>query len=298
MTALLTAENLRIQLRQSANHSIPVVDGLSFTLHEGEIFAIVGEPSCGKSTLAAACAGQLKAPLSIRSGSLKQINLGEGAILLQGSLTESLDPYQSVWGFAQSLLSYTFPELNSNLLYKRLQKSLDFVGAPELSLEEEPQHLTALERLQALLAMIHCISPRLIIADQLLPLMDEEFHEPTLAFFRKLSHSQASVGILWLCGNLKELDGFAHRISMLFSGEFVESGSAEQILQDPKHPFTRMLQARSQPITHPVKVAELRNPLDGCRFAFRCPIAGPECAHAKQLVRTVAERDVKCMYAQ
>lgn len=298
MTALLTAENLRIQVKQSANHSITIVDGLSFTLYEGEILAIVGEPSSGKSTLAAACAGQLNAPLSITSGTLSQINLGEGAILLQGSLIESLDPYQSVWGYAQSLLSFTFPELDSNNLRKRLQKSLDFVGVHDLLLQAEPQHLSGLERLQALLAIIHCISPRIIIADQLLPQMEEEYHSATLAFFRKLAHSQASVGILWLCGNLRELDGFAHRISMLFSGEFVESGSAEQILHDPKHPFTRMLQARSQPITHPVKATELRNPLNGCRFAFRCPIAGPECAHAKQLVRTVAERDVKCMYAQ
>jgi len=100
----------------------------------------------------------------------------------------------------------------------------------------------------------------------------------------------------------------ADHIAVMYAGEFVEVGTTEQLIFDPRHPYTKALmgsmlsaepgQKQKKPIAIEGAPPNLANPIQGCRFAERCPVARKECHINKQEIRIVAERQVRCDYAE
>lgn len=300
MNPLLVAESLRIRIPLGRESFATILDGISFELFPGETLAIVGEPGCGKSTLAKACAGLL-APSNLRfqGKPLLRSDLGKGIALLDSQVALSLDPFQTIGEFAQTILHYHYPTWEPERIRATLSEKWSALGdETEPVLDKFPRDIHISQQLRAIFSIVAALGPQVLVAESITLALAEEQRVLCLQLVQKLLASGNCGAVLWLSGNFMELTNFADRIHVLYAGEFVESGNREQILQDPRHPFTRMLRAQTLPNSHSGGSPDLRNPPTGCRFAFRCPVAGPECAHAKQLVRTVADRDVKCMYAQ
>jgi len=94
----------------------------------------------------------------------------------------------------------------------------------------------------------------------------------------------------------------------MYAGEFVEKGTAEQIVFDPRHPYTKALmgamlsaepgQKSRKPVSIEGAPPSLAQEIVGCRFAERCPVARPDCRLKKQELRTLADRLVRCEYAE
>jgi peptide/nickel transport system ATP-binding protein len=114
--------------------------------------------------------------------------------------------------------------------------------------------------------------------------------------------------MIFITHELPLLRHVADNIAIMYAGEFVEKGTAEQIVFSPKHPYTKalmgaMLSAEpGQKSRKPVAIEGAPPSLDkeivGCRFAARCPVARPECKLNKQEIRVYADRLVRCDYAE
>jgi peptide/nickel transport system ATP-binding protein len=114
--------------------------------------------------------------------------------------------------------------------------------------------------------------------------------------------------MLFITHELPLLRHVSSKIAVMYAGEFVEVGSAEQVVFDGQHPYTRalmgsMLSADSgkrghQPVAIDGAPPNLAHPVAGCRFAQRCPEVRSDCAKTQQTLRVVAARDVRCAYAK
>jgi peptide/nickel transport system ATP-binding protein len=114
--------------------------------------------------------------------------------------------------------------------------------------------------------------------------------------------------MIFITHELPLLRHVANNIAIMYAGEFVEKGTAEQIVFEPKHPYTKALmgamlsaepgQKNRKPVAIEGAPPSLAKEIEGCRFAARCPVARPECKTAKQTLRTHADRLVRCDYAE
>jgi peptide/nickel transport system ATP-binding protein len=113
--------------------------------------------------------------------------------------------------------------------------------------------------------------------------------------------------MIFITHELPLLRHVAGRIAIMYAGEIVELGTTQQVIFDPRHPYTRALmgamlsaepgQKQRKPVAIEGAPPNLAKPLTGCRFADRCPVAKPDCKQIKQEIRIVAERQVRCAYA-
>jgi peptide/nickel transport system ATP-binding protein len=114
--------------------------------------------------------------------------------------------------------------------------------------------------------------------------------------------------MIFITHELPLLRHVADNIGIMYAGEFVEMGKTEQIVFDPRHPYTKALmgamlsaepgQKQKKPTAIEGAPPNLAKPIEGCRFAERCPVAKPECKKNKQTIRIVGDRQVRCEYAQ
>jgi len=114
--------------------------------------------------------------------------------------------------------------------------------------------------------------------------------------------------MIFITHELPLLRHVADRIAIMYAGEFVELGTTEQIVFDPRHPYTKALmgamlsaepgQKTKKPTAIEGAPPSLAKPIQGCRFADRCPVARPECKQNKQELRMVGDRLVRCEYAE
>jgi len=114
--------------------------------------------------------------------------------------------------------------------------------------------------------------------------------------------------MIFITHELPLLRHVANNIAIMYAGEIVEKGTAEQVVFDPRHPYTKALmgamlsaepgQKQRKPTAIEGAPPNLANPITGCRFAERCPSAKPECKQNKQEIRIVGERQVRCDYAE
>jgi peptide/nickel transport system ATP-binding protein len=114
--------------------------------------------------------------------------------------------------------------------------------------------------------------------------------------------------MLFITHELPLLRHVSSSIAVMYAGEFVEVGSTEQIIYDAKQPYTRALmgsmltaepgQRAKKPVAIEGAPPNLANPISGCRFAERCPSARPDCRTTQQRIRILAERQVRCEYAE
>jgi peptide/nickel transport system ATP-binding protein len=114
--------------------------------------------------------------------------------------------------------------------------------------------------------------------------------------------------MIFITHELPLLRHVAKRIAVMYAGQFVELGSTEQIIFDPRHPYTKALmgsmlsaepgQKQKKPVAIEGAPPNLAKPIQGCRFAARCPQAREACKVDKQEIRIVADRQVRCNYAE
>jgi peptide/nickel transport system ATP-binding protein len=114
--------------------------------------------------------------------------------------------------------------------------------------------------------------------------------------------------MLFITHELPLLRHVSNNIAVMYAGEFVEVGTIEQVIFDPRMPYTKalmgsMLSAEAghrgdKPVSIEGAPPNLAYPITGCRFAERCPVARPDCKQNEQVIRTIAARQVRCQYAE
>ncbi|MFM1799970.1 MAG: hypothetical protein RLZZ117_2248 [Cyanobacteriota bacterium] len=231
-------------------HWLKAVDGVSFTLHEGETIGVVGASGCGKSTLCRALMGL--APM--RGGAVRL--LGQDlAHLRGGALREARQRMQMVF---QDPLACLNPQMSVGeavadplLIHglagrgearRRARDQLAAVGLnpPEAFEHRRPRQLSGGQQQRVAIARALILQPRVLLCDESVSMLDAEVQAEVLALLRDL-RGRLGLGLVFVTHDLSVASGFCHRVIVLEGGRIVEEGPGAELLRHPKAPITRTL---------------------------------------------------------
>jgi peptide/nickel transport system ATP-binding protein len=298
MTSVLELDRLSVHYRIEGRPAASAVDEVSLHVEEGEIFALVGESGCGKSSLAMAIMGLLPANAElggrIRFGETDLTELPEHewrrlrgdrlGMVFQDPLT-SLDPSFGVGDQIAETIRAHRP-VDSKAARRRAVELLQEVGIPaaERRYGDAPHRFSGGMRQRVVIAAAVANDPALLVADEPTTALDVTIQAQILDLIRGLRDRHRTT-ILLIAHDLGVVAQLADRVGVMYAGQLVEVGPVADIFSRPEHPYTRALLA-AQPTAAQApgtlrviegQVPDLSHPPAGCRFAPRCPLAMAVC---------------------
>lgn len=283
----------RYILRKPNSH-IKAVEQLSVSLNEGEILGIAGESGCGKSTTCTMLSGLL-APsagdIRFKGQSILDLNAQEMKEYRRSVQMIFQDPYESL-NPRFRILDIVAEGPRALALWDEeeiIQRSLSMLSSvglpPQKYAERFPHELSGGERQRVGIASALVMEPEVIIADEPLSMLDVSIRAGILDLMRNMQENRGFASI-YVSHDLSILGNVADRLLVMYLGQAMEIGPAQEVIRNPKHPYTKaLISAVAMP--DPTKRrdppnirGELSQPIDpppGCRFAPRCPYADESC---------------------
>ena len=319
MEKLLEIKNLETAFRIKDDY-FNAVDKVSLDLYKNEVLAIVGESGCGKSTLATTImrlhnenltksTGEIifngKNILDLTEDEMNKIRTKDIGMIFQDPLS-SLNPLHRIGKQIEEALIY-HTELGSEERQKRVIELLTQVGIPnpERCAKQYPHELSGGMRQRVMIAMAMSCKPSVLIADEPTTALDVTIQAQILDLIKGLQ-AEMHAGIILITHDLGVVAEMADRVAVLYAGEVVEIGTAEQIFKNPKHPYTRSLlrsipQLDDEDSSDDLYVIQGMVPslktLDrqGCRFTDRIPwVKDEEHEHNPTLHEVEEGHHVRC----
>lgn len=312
MATLLEIENLQTHFFTSAG-VVKAVDGVSYTVDEGETVAVVGESGCGKSVTAMSILRLIPWPpgkivggsikfdgqdlLQLTEEEMRNIRGRDIGMIFQEPMT-SLNPVLTIGlQLTETLMAHT--DITSKKANERAVELLGMVGIsePERRLVQYPHHLSGGMRQRVVIAMALSCDPKLIIADEPTTALDVTIQAQILELMKDLT-KRLGVAMIVITHNLGVVARYADRVNVMYAGRIIESGSAQDIYYNPKHPYTLAL-LKSVPRMDQARQAKL-DPVDGqppdlsqldagCSFRARCRFATAKCAQEYPALEKVSD---------
>ncbi len=322
--AIFEVENLGLHYLTRFGQKIHSVTGVSFTMEKGEILGIAGESGCGKSTLVNGLMGLFIPPLfptcgdvriegeSLMNRSPKDVRenvLSRKVSMIPQGAFNALNPTRKVKDIAADVMAAHLKSMDRKEIYERLRERFNLFGMnTEKVLNSFPIQLTAGERQRSVIGISTLLNPQMVIADEPTSALDVTTQKVVIKMIFDLLDKGIFSTMIFITHELPLLRHVAHRIAIMYAGQFVELGTTEQVVFDPRHPYTRALmgamlsaepgQKQKKPTAIEGAPPNLAHPIQGCRFAERCPVAQPNCKKNEQNIRIVAGRQVRCEYAE
>ena len=289
---LLSVEDLRVQF-STTRGTVYAVNGISFEVFPGETLGIVGESGCGKSVTSLAVLGILPGNGKVTTGTarfegrdllhlsdrrLRGIRGKQIAMIFQDPMT-SLNPVLTIGKQIREQLK-AHEGMSKKEADARTVELLDRVGIPSASsrLRDYPHQFSGGMRQRAMIAMALACRPKLLIADEPTTALDVTIQAQILDILRELV-AEENAALIMITHDLGVVAGMCERVNVMYSGLFVETGSASQLFGHPRHPYTLGL-LQSVPRLDAHRGAKLR-PIEGqprnmleppaaCPFQPRC----------------------------
>ena len=241
----------RLAVRFGAQHA---VSNLSFTVHENEMLALVGESGCGKSTTALAIMQLLPSSATLEGRidfegrdlvglskpTMRSIRGNAISMIFQEPMT-CLNPVMTVGAQIVEVLRRHEP-LSADAAWKRAIELLDLVRLPEPAsrAHDYPHSLSGGQRQRVMIAMAVACRPRLLIADEPTTALDVTIQAQILQLLDSL-RQDLSMAVLLITHDLGVVGQYANRVAVMYSGEAVEDGTTQRIFTQPRHPYTKGL---------------------------------------------------------
>jgi oligopeptide/dipeptide ABC transporter ATP-binding protein len=304
--ALLEIRDLKVHfalqegLLRKGRAVVQAVSGVSLVLAKGEVFGLVGESGCGKTTLGRAVVGL--AP--VLSGEIRFA--GESVIGLTGRAAKERarriqlifqDPYSSLHP-RKTVRDLVGVGLKLHGLAKgyeideRVLQILEGVGLGLDHLYRYAHEFSGGQRQRIALARALILKPELLILDEPTSALDVSVQAQTLNLLKEL-RQQFDLTYLFISHNLGVVRYMSRRIGVMYLGHIVEMGATEELFRSPQHPYTRVLLSSlpsldpEAPVTRQVLTGEPPTPINpppGCPFAPRCPDVQDICAREKPVL--------------
>jgi oligopeptide transport system ATP-binding protein len=308
--SLLEVRELRAQFRTSEG-IVRAVNGVSFSLSEGETLGIVGESGCGKTVTALSLVRLIPEPpgeivggqvlfqgrdlLSVGAQELREIRGSKIGVIFQDPMT-SLNPVLTIGEqISESLELHT--GLATKDLRKRTVELLQLVGIPaaEERFGDYPYQFSGGMRQRAMIAMALACDPYLLVADEPTTALDVTIQAQILDLVKRLKRERG-LSVLWITHDLGIIAGLADRVMVMYAGYIVESADVKDLYTDPRHPYTlgllasvpRLDNEEGKPLT-PIEGLppdQVNLPL-GCPFHPRCAYAQNRCLQTMPELRKV-----------
>ncbi|MEU4452655.1 ABC transporter ATP-binding protein [Nocardioides sp. NPDC023903] len=295
--------------------TVEALNAVDLWIDAGETVAVVGESGSGKSVTALAVLGLLgngrvsggritwdgRDITGADNHDMRSVRGKDISVIFQDPMT-SLDPLFTIGH--QLVEAYRIHhDVSKKKARERAVELLDLVGIPEpeTKFKAYPHQLSGGQRQRVMIAGALACDPRLLIADEPTTALDVTVEAQVLALIRDLQ-DRTGVGLMLITHDMGVVAEMADRVVVFYAGQVVETGTADEILDRPQHPYTQALldaiPRRDTPRDAempaiPGTVPALNEMPSGCRFVSRCSEAGPEC-EASQPLREVAGRQVRC----
>lgn len=290
---LLEVEDLQVRFALGGGGAVHAVDGVSFAQAAGETLGIVGESGCGKSTLARAILGLVPAAhgaVRFRGTDLRRLTrrrLRAERRHLQMVFQDpfaSLDPRFTVARtLEEPLIVHGYGDRARRR--RRVGQLLELVGLDADAAARFPHQFSGGQRQRVAVARAIAVEPELVIADEPVSALDLSIQAQILNLFLDLRR-RLGLSYLFISHDLSVVRLVSDRVAVMYLGQFVELGAADDVLSAPLHPYTRALVSavpRPQPRRRRDRIVlkgdlpSPETPPGGCRFHTRCPLAEPRC---------------------
>jgi peptide/nickel transport system ATP-binding protein len=321
--ALLEIDNLQTHFRTPDGIN-RAVDGVSFHVEAGETLAVVGESGCGKSVTAMSVLRLIPEPpgkiagsirfdgrdlLKLSEREMRNIRGNEISMIFQEPMT-SLNPVLTVGRQIGETLRL-HQGLDKRAADARAVAMLNLVGIPEAArrVHEYPHQLSGGMRQRVMIAIALACNPKLLIADEPTTALDVTIQAQILDLMRDLK-TRVGAAIVLITHDLGVVAEVAERVVVMYAGKKVEEAAVGPLFRNPRHPYTQGLlgsvpklgssltgtETRLQEI--PGLVPSLKQRIEGCVFASRCPYATDLCRRVAPALEAKAPgHTAACHYA-
>jgi oligopeptide transport system ATP-binding protein len=319
MTPLLDVKNLKTHFFLEGN-IVKAVDDVSFDLHKGETLGLVGESGSGKSVSALSILRLIPDPPGkilggevwfegrnlgdLSDEEIRQVRGNQIAMIFQEPMT-SLNPVLTIGRqLAEPLVRHK--RLTFKSAFEKAKELLNKVKIAEAAqrIYAYPHQFSGGMRQRAMIAMGMGCDPKLIIADEPTTALDVTVQAQLLELLKNLTRDH-QMALMIITHNLGVVARYADRVNVMYAGRIVEKGTAKDIYDNPRHPYTIGLMAsvpqldqsikkKLQPIPgHPPNLAHVPA---GCPFHIRCSFAIEKCRHERPELEAVGEKHEKACW--
>ena len=320
MTELLRTEHLTRHFKiggMLSRRMLHAVDDVNFTIGEREIVALAGESGSGKSTIARVLARIYKptaGEIYFQGKPVSRIRSRPEA-LRYSSLVPMVfqDPFASMnpvlrvqHGVLRSLKLHR-PELSGQQRTEEAARVFEAVGLSADMLERFPYELSGGQRQRVGFAQALAMRPKLILADEPVSMLDVSIRIGLLNLMAEL-RDKTGVSVLYITHDIASARYVADRLIVMYAGQIAETGPVDDVLANPRHPYTQLLLSAVPDPRAPMSTAgeadrgeppKVIDPTPGCRFRYRCPLAIDTCAQVTPvLAELLPGHDAACHVAQ
>lgn len=273
---------------------VKAVDGISFQLHEGQTYSLVGESGCGKTTTAKMVL-QVETPtgglISFKGKDIAGLN-AEDRKLYRASVQavfqdpwSSLNPRMKVGSIILEPLLTNRP-MGKHEARENLERLLRDVGLHNFHADYYPHEFSGGQRQRIAIARALSLQPKVIVLDEPVSALDVSIRAQIMNLLKGLQ-KQYGVSYLLIAHNLATVRYMSHHVGVMYLGKIVEEAPTPELFANRMHPYTRALISASLPAHPDTRREELLlsgdvpsplNPPSGCSFHPRCPFAIDRCS--------------------
>ncbi|WP_119071045.1 ABC transporter ATP-binding protein [Aggregatilinea lenta] len=281
---------------------IYAVDHVSLKVKEGRSLGIAGESGCGKSTLALSLMGYYFPPLHYASGEIivdgtnitgmdpdnvRKTILGNEISYIPQAAMNALNPTQKIIHFIEDVVQAHHPKTTKKEIYELASERFELLGLSPKVLQKYSVELSGGMKQRTVIATSVILSPKVLIADEPSSALDVTSQKMVIKMVMDLMDKGIIKALIFITHELPLLYNVTDDIMVMYAGQIVEKGTAEEVVFDPIHPYSKALMGSiivPEAGLRDVKLAaipgtppNLKNPPSGCRFAERCRFVMPEC---------------------
>jgi oligopeptide/dipeptide ABC transporter ATP-binding protein len=293
---------------------VKAVDGISYELAEGEVLGVVGESGCGKSVGALSVMRLVADPpgrtvrgevifegedlLKLDDSEMRKVRGNKISMVFQEPMT-SLNPVLTI-GKQLTETAELHLGMNKQQAIDHAAELLERVGIPDAAnrLDDYPHQFSGGMRQRVMIAIAISCNPRLIIADEPTTALDVTIQAQILELMQELA-VEFGTALIIITHNLGVVARYAHRVMVMYAGKIIETGSAEEIYHNPRHPYTIGLLASVPRLDEAQRTRlqaieglppNLVNMPVGCAFAARCAYANQKCLDEQPSLMNFSEK--------
>ncbi|WP_416839989.1 ABC transporter ATP-binding protein [Haloferax sp. DFSO52] len=303
---MLEIENLTVQYETDGG-PVVAVDDVSLSVDSDEIVGIVGESGCGKSTLLKSIQRILSENASIPSGEIRvdgtdilelPIQEFRGDYALQKVSTipqasmDSLDPIYTIRSQLAESIRVHEDDVSKTEVDERIHERIAEMGLDESVIDKYPHELSGGQVQRILIANSFILEPGTVLADEPTTGLDLLTKTRILKWLKR-HQRENNFGLLLISHDLPLVAQMSDKLGVMYSGQLVEFGDAEDLFNNPSHPYTKglidstMHIDKDEPSSHiPGSPPTIRAGHEGCKFKGRCPYQFEECDKTPALTET------------